>query len=181
MWTTTKAIPAICVLIAAAASSGGCATIVNGSDQTVAIASNPPNATVELDDGRTFKTPATIKFARKRDHVVTISLDGYETEQVTLMRTISGSVAGNIIAGGFIGWGIDAMTGSQYKLMPAAISVDLRPMNGSRTLQAAMPSDSLSPESRLRQLKQLHEDGLLNDDEYETSRIVIIREMQGSK
>ena len=35
------------------------------------------------------------------------------------------AVAGNIIAGGLVGWGVDAVTGAQYNLKPESINVTL--------------------------------------------------------
>lgn len=169
----------LAALIVALTSAGGCASVVNGSSQAVAVASNPSGATIELDDGRTFTTPTTIKFERKRDHVLTISMDGYAPEQVTLMRTMSGAVAGNILAGGLIGWGVDAMTGAQYKLLPSAVSVTLRPASVDNATTLRSVSNAMSPESRLRQLEQLRADGLVNESEYQATRTAILGEIKG--
>ena len=175
----TQFIVLIFALASIAGFSGGCATIINGSTQAVPIASSPSGATIELADGQKLRTPTTIEFERKRDHVISISMDGYHTEQVTLMRTMSGAVAGNILAGGFIGWGVDAISGAQYKLLPATVSVNLRPLKEGESNTVQNMSNALSPESRLRQLEQLRSDGLVTDDEYEATRKAILKEIQG--
>lgn len=69
----------------------------------------------------------SLSLERKRSHTLMFSVPGYYNEQVTLNRTVSGAVAGNILAGGLIGWGVDALSGGQYKLMPETVHVVLRP------------------------------------------------------
>ena len=180
MLNTIKFLVLLFVVVSLGLFSGGCATIINGSDQAVSISSAPPGATIELDDGRTFTTPTTVRLERKRDHVVSISMDGYHTEQVTLMRTMSGAVAGNILAGGFIGWGVDALSGAQYKLVPPTVSVSLRRLGEGETDSVGSAADAVSPESRLRQLEQLRNDGLVTEEEYRATRMVILKEIEGS-
>src|SRR5581483_3619838 len=85
-----------------------CASIINGRRQNVTVASNPPGAIVSDGKG-TWTTPATISLERKSDHILTISKPGYHPQSVVLHHVISGAVAGNLIAGGFIGWGVDAV------------------------------------------------------------------------
>jgi hypothetical protein len=57
--------------------------------------------------------------------MVVIEKEGYAPESVAVTKSMGGAVAGNIIAGGFIGWGVDAMSGAQYNLAPNTISVRL--------------------------------------------------------
>jgi len=154
----------------------GCSTIVNGTSQAVSISSDPPGARVEVDGNMRGSTPISIDLKRKSNHLVTITLDGYQAEQISINKVISGAVAGNIIAGGFIGWGVDAISGAQYKLKPDTIAVVLRkgetdPSTLARTI------DSVSPSDRLRQLKGLHEDELITDEEYEATRKALASEL----
>lgn len=167
---------ALCAV--ACALGSGCASIVHGSNQEVAVTSDPPGALVTLETGESRKTPTKFKLSRKSDHVLTITKDGYQTEQVQVMKTISGAVAGNIIAGGLIGWGVDAVTGAQYKLVPGTVTVHLRSAQTDQPVLARQPVE-MTPDDRLRRLDQLHKEALLTDDEYKITREMILKELGG--
>lgn len=152
---------------------GGCATIIHGSSQELAVTSIPPGARFTVDGEGSHVTPATIKLQRKRDHSLVFELEGYQTEQTTVTHVISGAVAGNILLGGFIGWGVDAITGAQYRLVPETISVSMRPLMAGEVAQGvlAMP---LTTEDRLNNLKDLLDKELITEDEYEAMRKEIL-------
>lgn len=165
----------VVMIIVLGMSGMGCATIVNGTTQKISVSSDPPGATVTVDGNEVYTTPATIKVSRKRDHVVTIAKEGFATEQIPLIRTLSGAVAGNILAGGLIGWGVDAISGAQFKIMPKTITVSMKPDTGG--VRESIDFDPLSAESRLLQLKRLHDQGALTDKEYEATRKIILKEL----
>src|SRR6266581_2700386 len=82
----------------------GCATIVNGSRQTVSIHSNPPGATVTVNDSVYGKTPLSLNMKRKKEkRIVKLSLDQYETYEITMYRNLDGWIFGNFLFGGLIG------------------------------------------------------------------------------
>ncbi len=90
----------------------GCATFVNGSHDTVAFSSDPDGATVSIDGVAMGKTPCVIPVKRKGgDKTVSFKLYGYKTVQYHLDSHMSGSVWGNILLGGPIGVGVDAISG----------------------------------------------------------------------
>ncbi len=158
---------------------GGCATIVNGTTQKVSVSSDPPGAQLVVDGESTYTTPATVELSRKRDHLLTISKDGYHTEQIAVQKVISGAVAGNIIAGGLVGWGVDAISGAQYKLVPKTVAVTLRPIGrGGNQQSAESLENALSPAARLRQLSELRDQDLITEEEYEATRKLILEEMR---
>ncbi len=103
-----------------------CASIINGTRQKVTVTSDPEGATVSNGE-ISMVTPATFDLKRKRDYIFSISKPGYKTESAKLERVFSGAVAGNIICGGPIGWGVDALTGGQWRLVPENLHVTLRP------------------------------------------------------
>lgn len=121
----------------------GCATIINGTTQDVSFATRPEGATVRAGEGSVCQTPCTLTLKRKQDHMAVISREGYEDASVTIQHVVSGAVAGNIIAGGLIGWGIDAASGGQYRLVPEAVSIDLRPLRSAEgsALQSAVHNE----------------------------------------
>jgi len=106
-------------------SLAGCATIINGSSQSLAVQSNPSGATISVNGVRSAQTPATIAIPRKTAHSLEISLDGFHPFQIQLQRGTSGWVWGNIVFGGIVGLVVDASTGGMYKLTPEQVSAQL--------------------------------------------------------
>ncbi len=108
----------------------GCATIIHGSSQDVAIASQPTGADVTVD-GRAFgRTPVTANLRRKDIHSVKIVLAGYQPFEMNLTRHVSGWVWGNILFGGLIGLAVDAITGGLYEIKPDQVMAQLGKSQG---------------------------------------------------
>lgn len=110
-----------------AVSVTGCASVTTGRYQRVPIDSNPQEAKVTISSGFRGITPCSFELQRNMNHVITIAKKGYRTAQINLKKTVCGSTAGNILLGGFIGLGIDAMTGAMFKIVPENVYVDLVP------------------------------------------------------
>lgn len=102
-----------------------CATIMQGTTQTVGISSSPSGALVTVDGKAMGKTPVMADLKRKDNHTVQIKLAAYEPHEMTITRSLSGWVVGNILFGGLIGLAVDAITGGMYKLTPAQINGEL--------------------------------------------------------
>lgn len=141
----------------------GCATILHGTTQEIPITSEPSGADVTVGDLKAT-TPARLELARGTPHTVQIAKEGYRTETVQLEKVISGAVAGNIIAGGLIGWGIDAASGAQYKLVPDSIHATLM-LDQNAAKPAAQPF-----EAQLVALEGMRERGVITAEEYTTMR-----------
>jgi len=112
-------------LVAGVVGANGCATILNGTTQTIPVSSIPSGARVIADGSQVCVTPCSVELARKHDHLLVFEKRGYENVSVGIKHSLGGAVAGNILLGGFIGWGIDAASGSQYKLTPSTVNVVL--------------------------------------------------------
>jgi hypothetical protein len=112
----------------------GCATIIHGSTQVMAIQSNPAGATVAINGIRSAQTPASITLPRKQTHSLEISLDGFRPFQMQLQRGTSGWVWGNLVFGGLIGLVVDASSGAMYKLTPEQVSAQLLANGGEARL-----------------------------------------------
>lgn len=111
---------------------GACATITRGTTQEVVVESTPPGAAVRTTTGFTCEaTPCTFKMPRKEGFDVTVSKDGYKPATVTVESKMSGGgaagMAGNVIAGGIIGMGVDATSGAMMDLVPNPVAVTLEP------------------------------------------------------
>ena len=110
----------------------GCATILKGSSAPVSISSTPSSANVEIKraDGIVVEqgqTPMTVKLGKGKDYIVTISLDGYQTETASVLKGgVEGAVIGNLLCGGIPGLIVDIASNSMYKLEPSTINVQLK-------------------------------------------------------
>jgi hypothetical protein len=160
-------------LIFAAACSTGCATILKGSNQSIPVSSDPTSADVLVDGTMVGQTPMSIPMKRKIDHLVTIQKTGFQPKSVAVVRNVGGAVWGNIVAGGLIGWGVDASTGAQYNLVPVTISLRLDADEPSGAMAAA--DDQAMFVMKLKQLDQLHDAKQVSDDEYAKARLELFR------
>jgi len=105
---------------------GGCATLTNGTTQSIPVSSSPSGASVFADGQHVGTTPCTVELSRSASHVITLERDGYEGTAVHLTREISAMTAGNLIFGGLIGLGVDAVSGANFRLVPEQVNVSLQ-------------------------------------------------------
>ena len=132
-----------------------CATIMQGTTQQVSISSSPTGAKVTIDQREFGSTPVIADLKRKDNHVVQITMDGYEPYQVSLSRGVSGWVAGNIVFGGIIGLAVDAITGGMYKLTPEQITATLANGDVANTSDQLVLTVVLTPDPSWEQIGQL--------------------------
>lgn len=104
----------------------GCASIMHGTSQKIGISSTPTRASVSIDNKPLGNTPVFADLKRKEEHVVTIEMPGYEKAQLTITKSVSGWVWGNIVFGGIIGLAVDAIDGGLYNLSPEQLNAELR-------------------------------------------------------
>ena len=72
--------------------------------------------------------------------IITISKEGYETEQFDLEKSVSGMTFGNIIFGGIIGAGVDVATGKATNYQDS-VHVKLRPIGSNVESRSNAPPD----------------------------------------
>src|SRR5215469_16450448 len=83
----------------------GCATIMEGTGQSVAISTTPPGAACSvIREGQTLgqvtSTPGSVRVDKsKNDLTVTCSKQGYPTASVTQTPKFVGTTFGNILLG----------------------------------------------------------------------------------
>ena len=111
----------------------GCATIMHGTKQPIGFSSTPSGATVMVDNSEKGVTPVIVKLSRKDHHVVKIVVPGYKPYEATITRSVSGWVWGNVLFGGLIGLGVDAISGGLYKLKPEQVETILAKEDASIT------------------------------------------------
>jgi hypothetical protein len=153
---------------------GGCASIVKGTTQPIPVSSDPTGADVKLDGNRVGQTPMTVEVKRKSDHLLTIEKTGYLPESVAITRNIGGAVFGNIIAGGLIGWGVDAISGAQYNLTPATINIALRVNTTGSAPDTTIKSSAAIFIEELKKLDELHVAKQISDEEYAKMRTALV-------
>ena len=113
-------------LTIAIALTSGCASIMHGTTQKIGISSSPSGAKVTVGDKVEGETPLFAELDRGTEHIVKIDLPGFETAEMTLTKSVSGWVWGNIVFGGIIGLVVDASTGGLYELSPAQLNAELQ-------------------------------------------------------
>jgi hypothetical protein len=114
-----------------------CATIVKGTTQTIAI--NSPGvagARCQLRSGAIgtvdVVTPATLTLEKSQENItVHCTKECFQDGAGIVTSFTEGLAAGNIIAGGVIGLGIDAASGAMNKYAPETIIV-MTPIQGCR-------------------------------------------------
>lgn len=127
----------------------GCASIVNGQNQSLSVTSdsngtamNGAKCSLANDKGTWFATtPGTVTVRRSYGALnVNCALDGFETGNITVKSATKAMAFGNIIFGGVIGAGVDISTGAAFDY-PDLIKVSMAPV-------AAVPAaDSASAAS----------------------------------
>lgn len=150
----------------------GCATVVKGTTQSIPVNSDPTGAEVVVNNNVLGTTPTEIKLKRKRDHQVVIRKEGYTSVTMPVLKSVGGAVWGNVLAGGLIGWGVDATSGAQYNLSPETIFVTLRPMAG--MAQRQRTDRTAEGIAELSALDDALEAGTLTEEEYGKARQRII-------
>jgi hypothetical protein len=128
----------------------GCASVTRGTTENISIASTPAGATAEisgLDNPMACVTPCVVQAKRNADITVTFNKEGYEPQIVPLIKEVPGAgvagFAGNVLLGGLVGMGVDAVTGAAQDHKPNPVIVTLQPL-------ATMPSRPERPRSPKR-------------------------------
>ncbi|WP_420480263.1 PEGA domain-containing protein [Brevundimonas sp. FT23028] len=114
-----------------AVSLPACASIIRGVDEDFRVESTPSGAQVSTTNGfECAATPCTFRMPRKSNFVATVSMDGYVTQEVSVVGRVSRDgivtmAVGNGILGGGIGAAVDATSGAMRDLTPNPLVVEL--------------------------------------------------------
>lgn len=121
---------AILTLIGGTSLLGGCATLVSGDDTNTQITTDPIGASCELVGDNyniIVTTPANVQLDSDVAPVtITCNADGHVEEITEIDTSMDGTTFGNIIAGGLIGFAVDAASGAGYKF-PETVDLVLVP------------------------------------------------------
>ncbi len=123
-----------CVFIISVAglALAGCATVTRGTTNQMQIVSEPTGVTARTSLGQQCTTPCTLQVSRKDEFAVTFTMRGYEEQTVPVKTQLAGAgaagFAGNLLVGGVVGMGVDAITGSTLEHVPNPVSVVMTPV-----------------------------------------------------
>jgi PEGA domain len=137
-------------IVALAAALGGCASVTRGTTENISIATTPAGAQADiagLDIPTVCVTPCVVQAKRNADITVTINKEGYEQQVILLTKEIPASgaagFAGNVLVGGLVGMGVDAVTGAATDHRPNPVIVTLQPI--APVARAAPPRRTVRP------------------------------------
>ncbi|MBM3608346.1 MAG: translation initiation factor 2 [Alphaproteobacteria bacterium] len=123
---------AILATAGAALMLGGCATVTRGATSQVQIDSDPPGAMARTSLNHSCTTPCTIQVSRRDEFAVTFSKEGFRDERIDVKTQLAGAgaagFAGNVLIGGVVGMGVDAVTGSTLEHVPNPVRAVLQPL-----------------------------------------------------
>ena len=123
------------------AATGGCASITNGTSQSINVNSDPGEADCTLTrDGRelaTVKTPAPVKVKRESRTIhVLCRKEGFRDGETTMDARFETATLGNLILGGVVGLAVDAASGA-YQRYDGLVMVHLTPLPPTAAAQPA--------------------------------------------
>ncbi|WP_456623678.1 MULTISPECIES: translation initiation factor 2 [unclassified Bradyrhizobium] len=139
-------------IVALSVMLGGCASVTRGTTENISISSTPSGVeavVTGLEVPTTCTTPCAIVAKRSADITVTFQKEGYESQTVQLTKEVSGTgaagFAGNLLAGGVVGMGVDAVTGAATDHKPNPVIVTMQPSIRARPAAPAAPKKPRTP------------------------------------
>ena len=141
------------VALLGALALAGCATIVKGTTQVVAVTTpGVQGATCTLSSpaigSRVIVTPGTTTLEKSKDAIsVRCTKECYADGAGVISSNLQAMTAGNIILGGIVGLGIDAASGAMNEYTPE-IQVMMMPTPGCHP--AGEPAPPPPPEKKKR-------------------------------
>lgn len=132
--------------VALALLCAGCASVMRGHSNQVAIQSNPHGALARTSLGHQCLTPCVLQIPRRDEFIVTIEKPGFHIAEVHVTTHLANEgvagFAGNVIIGGAVGMVVDAASGATLDHYPNPIIAELvpvRPGEAVRTIVRAPP------------------------------------------
>jgi len=115
-----------------AVSLAACGSVTRGTTELIAFTSEPPGAAVATTTNRYCPTtPCSLDVPRSEEFDVTFTKPGFQPQTVPVRTKLAGAgaagFAGNVLAGGVIGMGVDAYTGAAMDHTPNPVAVTLVP------------------------------------------------------
>jgi hypothetical protein len=122
---------ALALLLASAVLFTGCATIMQGGPDHVQVVTNPPGASVYLDDALVGQTPTVVTLDREHSQGrIRVEATGYAPIVIQRSKHINGWFWANLCLGGVVGIVIDLATGDIKGFDNTPINAALTPAGG---------------------------------------------------
>lgn len=139
---------AIAAVAALGVAVSGCASVIKGSHQFVAVISPPVSGAActlyNTEGSYAVTTPNAVKVGRtKNDLTVICRKDGYRDSTKIVESHFNGATAGNVLIGGLVGITVDAATGADNSY-PETIEVPMTPMGDASAAPVAAPAPAAS-------------------------------------
>ena len=136
---------AVAALAALGVALSGCASIVEGTTQSIAITSTPQDGakcTAKSSEGTYYvTTPGNITVHKtKNDLDLVCTLAGFQDNHSVIPTHFNGATVGNVLLGGGVGLVIDAATGANFNY-PTSFAVAMAPVDA----PAAAPTTVTAP------------------------------------
>ncbi len=111
-----------------------CASVTRGTTETVTVYASPEGADIATSIGLNCSaSPCLLEVSRKKEFTVTVTKEGYEEQTVHVSTVVApggvAGLAGNVLVGGVVGVGIDAVSGATLDHIPNPVLVELVPLN----------------------------------------------------
>ena len=112
--------------------TSSCATLIHGGgQQTISIATNPPDAKIQVG-GQSLVSPAEITLSRDHDYQVVATKEGYDPAITSIHSRFSWVTVLDLVF--IIPWVIDLASGSAYYLDPDTMQLAMSPTNPPQSL-----------------------------------------------
>ena len=127
MTRTPPKIHMICLLVTVSLLSTGCATLFKGTQEEVALSSDPTGAAVYVNGNMKGTTPLHLKLISKETYTIEFRKDGYQPQTVTITNRVGTKWVILDVLGGLAPVIVDVATGSWYQLDPNTAHAVLEP------------------------------------------------------
>jgi hypothetical protein len=108
-----------------------CALIFQGTTEEISVASDPPGATVTLNDGETKVTPFSMTAPREKDLQLHFTKPGYQSADLADNSRVEGGLLLIFeVIPLMIPWSIDAAEGAGFAHQQTTVTAHLEPESG---------------------------------------------------
>jgi hypothetical protein len=117
--------------------ASGCATLFQGTNEEIMVASDPAGAQVSINDGRQGTTPYSMRVNRNDDLQIHVSKPGYSSTDIADTSHVEwGYLVSDIFFTGLIGLAVDGIDGAMFYHNQAMVSAHLDPIVPSPAAQS---------------------------------------------
>jgi hypothetical protein len=116
---------------AVAAGACSCALLTQGTTEEITFNSDPPGATVTLNNGETKVTPFSMAAPREQDLQFHFSKPGYQSVDLSDNSRVEGGYMAADIIPFMLPWAVDAASGAGFVHQQTSVTAHLEPIRAS--------------------------------------------------